>query len=144
MKQGKDRSVIGRWIRTKRKERGWTQAELASRCGLTDNGAVNSWENRKDKRPSDENLVALARAFGTTWLYLKYLTEQDRTPAVSEALRAELGGTVPELADMQEALHLDGVEVVQFIQMLRPLSPEQRQRLTGYLEAKAEEIKSRS
>jgi len=140
MKQARKRSVLGGWIREKRRGRGWTQAELALKCGLDDNGAVNAWENRKSSRPSDENLIGLADAFGVSWTFLKCLQEKDRAPAVTRRLQTEV--SVPEFMETADADLLEGTDIVLIIQLFKPLTQEQRLRLLGYLEAKAEEMKS--
>jgi len=49
-----------------RKERGWTQAELAARWGVTPNIAVNLENCRKGREFSVNEAVALAEAFGVT------------------------------------------------------------------------------
>lgn len=55
-------------IKLLREERGWTQAELARRLGITRNG-VNSWEQGLSM-PSPACLVDLAKAFSVSTDYL--------------------------------------------------------------------------
>lgn len=55
-------------IRTLREEKGWTQAELARRLGITRNG-VNSWEQGLSM-PSPACLVDLAEVFSVSTDYL--------------------------------------------------------------------------
>lgn len=55
-------------IRTLRSARGWTQAEVARRLGITRNG-VNSWEQGLSV-PSPALLVELARVFSVSTDYL--------------------------------------------------------------------------
>lgn len=55
-------------IKTLRIARGWTQAELARRLGITRNG-VNSWEQGLSM-PSPALLVELARVFSVSTDYL--------------------------------------------------------------------------
>lgn len=55
-------------IKLLREERGWTQAELARRLGITRNG-VNSWEQGLSM-PSPACLVYLAKAFSVSTDYL--------------------------------------------------------------------------
>jgi transcriptional regulator with XRE-family HTH domain len=49
-----------------RKERGWTQAELAGRWGVTLNVATNLEGRRKGREFSVNEAVALAGVFGVT------------------------------------------------------------------------------
>lgn len=51
-----------------REERGWTQAELANRMGVTRNG-VNSWEQGLSV-PSPASIVELAKTFSVSTDYL--------------------------------------------------------------------------
>lgn len=55
-------------IKTLREEKGWTQAELARRLGITRNG-VNSWEQGLSM-PSPACLVDLAGVFRVSTDYL--------------------------------------------------------------------------
>ena len=55
-------------IKTLREEKGWTQAELARRLGITRNG-VNSWEQGLSM-PSPACLVELADVFFVSTDYL--------------------------------------------------------------------------
>lgn len=55
-------------IKLLREERGWTQAELARRLGITRNG-VNSWEQGLSM-PSPACLVYLVKAFSVSTDYL--------------------------------------------------------------------------
>lgn len=55
-------------IKALREARGWTQAELARRMGITRNG-VNSWEQGLSM-PSPACLVELARVFSVSTDYL--------------------------------------------------------------------------
>lgn len=55
-------------IRNLREARGWTQAELARRLGITRNG-VNSWEQGLSM-PSPAFLVELAKTFSVSTDYL--------------------------------------------------------------------------
>ncbi|MBO6267349.1 MAG: helix-turn-helix transcriptional regulator [Synergistaceae bacterium] len=50
--------MVAEKVKTLREARGWTQAELARRLGLTRNG-VNSWEQGLST-PSPASLVDLA------------------------------------------------------------------------------------
>lgn len=67
-------------IKALRTARGWTQAELARRLGITRNG-VNSWEQGLSM-PSPAFLVELAKAFSVSTDYLlgvKHLESIDVT-----------------------------------------------------------------
>ena len=55
-------------IKALREEKGWTQAELARRLGITRNG-VNSWEQGLSM-PSPACLVDLANVFSVSTDYL--------------------------------------------------------------------------
>lgn len=55
-------------IKELRQSRGWTQADLARRLGVTRNG-VNSWEQGLSM-PSPASLVDLARMFSVSTDYL--------------------------------------------------------------------------
>ena len=55
---------FGNFLYNLRKQRGWTQTELADKLGVT-NQAVSKWESGASD-PSTTNLMALAKLFGTT------------------------------------------------------------------------------
>lgn len=56
-------TILGANIRAARVRRGLTQGALASAVGVSDLMVVSKWE-RGVYRPSDENLLALARELG--------------------------------------------------------------------------------
>lgn len=60
--------MIAEKIRDLRQARGWTQAELARRMGITRNG-INSWEQGLSM-PSPGSLVDLSRIFLVSTDYL--------------------------------------------------------------------------
>lgn len=60
--------MIAERIKELRQARGWTQADLARRLGVTGNG-VNSWEQGLSM-PSPASLVDLARLFSVSTDYL--------------------------------------------------------------------------
>ena len=60
--------MVAEKVKTLREARGWTQAELARRLGLTRNG-VNSWEQGLST-PSPASLVDLATIFHVSADYL--------------------------------------------------------------------------
>ena len=59
---------VGKTIATLRKEKGWTQADLAEKIGLTDK-AVSKWES-DNGLPDTTNFPALAEIFGVSIDYL--------------------------------------------------------------------------
>lgn len=60
--------MIAEKIKALREARGWTQAELARRMGITRNG-VNSWEQGLSI-PSPASIVELAKTFSVSTDYL--------------------------------------------------------------------------
>lgn len=60
--------MIAEKIKALREERGWTQAELANRMGVTRNG-VNSWKQGLSV-PSPASIVELAKTFSVSTDYL--------------------------------------------------------------------------
>lgn len=60
--------MISEKIKNLRQTRGWTQAELARRIGITRNG-INSWEQGLST-PSPASLVDLAKIFSVSTDYL--------------------------------------------------------------------------
>ncbi len=60
--------MTGEKIKELRTARGWTQADLARRLGITRNG-VNSWEQGLSV-PSPASLVELAKIFSVSTDYL--------------------------------------------------------------------------
>ncbi|HUY85086.1 MAG TPA: helix-turn-helix transcriptional regulator [Candidatus Dormibacteraeota bacterium] len=56
--------AIGKRIRRLRKDRGWTQADLAAKTGLQTNTIARL--ERGKNRPADPSLEQLAKAFGVT------------------------------------------------------------------------------
>ena len=65
--------MIAEKIKALREARGWSQAELSRRLGITRNG-VNSWEQGLSM-PSPACLVDLAKVFGVSTDYLLGRTE---------------------------------------------------------------------
>lgn len=60
--------MIAEKVKDLRQARGWTQAELARRMGITRNG-INSWEQGLSM-PSPSSLVELAKIFSVSTDYL--------------------------------------------------------------------------
>lgn len=57
-----------------------SQSDIAERLGVAQ-ATVNRWENDKEgKRPSDENLLELARILGVTPSWLRYGQEPKHPP----------------------------------------------------------------
>jgi transcriptional regulator with XRE-family HTH domain len=71
-----EKKTIGALIAALRKEKGWSQAELAERLGVT-NKAVSRWETGRGY-PDVELLPLVARELGIT---ISELLEGERTPA---------------------------------------------------------------
>lgn len=83
---------LGILIASLRKARGWSRAELARRLGVTEEG-VGHWE-RHQRRPTSENMAALADIFGLE------LTLAPRDGAVDDdgaALIARLVAALPSI-----------------------------------------------
>lgn len=70
---------IGKTIATLRKEKGWTQVELAEKLQVSDK-AVSKWE-RDDACPSIEFFSALAELFGVS---IDYIIRGNEVPAAPE------------------------------------------------------------
>lgn len=82
-------------IKDLRQARGWTQADLARRLGVTRNG-VNSWEQGLSM-PSPASLVDLARLFSVSTDYL--LGVENLTTVNVSGLDARDVAILAELAD---------------------------------------------
>lgn len=93
--------MIAEKIKLLRDERGWTQAELARRLGITRNG-VNSWEQGLST-PSPACLVDLARVFSVS---TDYLLGIDVTATINVAGLSEKDVAV--LAALAERLRAHG------------------------------------
>lgn len=87
--------MIAATIRALRQSRGWTQAELARRLGVTRNG-VNSWEQGLSV-PSTACLTDLARVFSVSTDYLLGLEQLERIDVTG--LDAHDVAVLAELAD---------------------------------------------
>ena len=59
-----DRAAFGAFVAAQRKEKGYTQKELADRLFVSDK-AVSKWESGAAD-PSTSNLLALAKLFGVS------------------------------------------------------------------------------
>ena len=59
-----DKRKFGSFVSSLRKEKGWTQKELAQRLFVSDK-AVSKWESGTAD-PSTSNLLALAKLFGVS------------------------------------------------------------------------------
>lgn len=55
--------TFSQWVFENLKEKGWSQAELARRSGLT-RGAISNIINNYRNRPTPETVKSIARAFG--------------------------------------------------------------------------------
>ncbi len=83
---------LGRAILQRRKENGWTQAELGEKLGVHQSH-ITRWESDQI-RPRDNSLVKIAEALETT------VEELLRRDGGSEALASSLNIDDPELMDM--------------------------------------------
>lgn len=82
-------------IKKLREARGWTQAELARRLGVTRNG-VNSWEQGLSM-PSPSCLVELAKVFSVSTDYLLGVESLDSVNVTG--LAAQDVALLAEMAD---------------------------------------------
>ena len=87
--------MTGETIKELRTARGWTQADLARRLGITRNG-VNSWEQGLSI-PSPASLVELAKVFSVTTDYLLGVESLDTVNVAG--LKKEDVAVLAELAD---------------------------------------------
>lgn len=67
---------VGERIRELRKQRGWTQAQLADKIGVTK--SVISFYERQDRAPSPEVLIKFANLFDVSADYLLGIEKVDR------------------------------------------------------------------
>lgn len=67
---------VGDKIRELRKQRGWTQAQIADKIGVTK--SVISFYERQDRAPSPEVLIKFARLFDVSADYLLGIEKVDR------------------------------------------------------------------
>lgn len=84
-------------IRTERTRRGWTQGELADRCGWPHQSRVGNYESGS-REPKFKDLEDLARAFG---MHLVVEFAEKKAPALSVV--GEPGGnysTAPRAPDL--------------------------------------------
>lgn len=87
--------MTGETIKDLRTARGWTQADLARRLGITRNG-VNSWEQGLSV-PSPASLVELAKVFSVTTDYLLGVESLDTVNVTG--LKQKDVAVLAELAD---------------------------------------------
>lgn len=87
--------MTGETIKELRVARGWTQADLARRLGITRNG-VNSWEQGLSV-PSPASLVELAKVFSVTTDYLLGMESLDTVNVTG--LKKKDVAVLAELAD---------------------------------------------
>lgn len=97
---GKDAHKIGDFISKLRKEKGWTQSELAQKLQVSDK-AISKWEsNRGD--PSIEFFPRLAEVFNVTIDYLMTGKEQENIASMS---KMELCAKKDDVEMYKEFLH---------------------------------------
>ena len=56
---------LGTELRDRRRERGWTQGELAARVGVCAGPVVSAWEQNYNE-PNDEHAARLVELFGAS------------------------------------------------------------------------------
>ena len=114
--------MIAEKIKALREARGWSQAELSRRLGITRNG-VNSWELGLSM-PSPACLVDLAKVFGVSTDYLlglERLTTVDVTGLADRdvAVLAELAERLKNCKDRHSgSLFVGRIFVLDFIHLL--------------------------
>ena len=114
--------MIAEKIKALREARGWSQAELSRRLGITRNG-VNSWEQGLSM-PSPACLVDLAKVFGVSTDYLlglERLTTVDVTGLADRdvAVLAELAERLKNCKDCHSgSLFVGRFFVLDFIHLL--------------------------
>lgn len=114
--------MIAEKIKALREARGWSQAELSRRLGITRNG-VNSWEQGLSM-PSPACLVDLAKVFGVSTDYLlglERLTTVDVTGLADRdvAVLAELAERLKNCKDWHSgSLFVGRFFVLDFIHLL--------------------------
>lgn len=94
--------TMGERIKMLRRDRGWTQEQLAERLGGTLGGQISGWE--KDRwEPSDVNLLKLSTVFGVSEDYLRdgagHAQHDQLRDAVNELMRNH-GETLFEIAEL--------------------------------------------
>lgn len=84
MQDAEIRQAVGKRIKHMRKQRAWTQKELATRLDIGQ-PQLNKYESGFNAPPLDK-LIHLARIFDTTVDYLVSGTEEDKVPLRSTRL----------------------------------------------------------
>ena len=98
--------MIAEKIKALREARGWSQAELSRRLGITRNG-VNSWEQGLSM-PSPACLVDLAKVFGVSTDYLLGLERLTTVDVTGLADRDVAGRTAQKLQRLTQRLTFRG------------------------------------
>jgi transcriptional regulator with XRE-family HTH domain len=82
--------IVAQRVRTQRRKRGWTQEQLARRCGLHQS-AIARVESGRSKQIETRTLIALADGLGCRIDALVGREDlPDRTPTSLERMRASL------------------------------------------------------
>jgi transcriptional regulator with XRE-family HTH domain len=103
-----------------RKERGWSQAELASRIGA-DAGQISRYENGRIT-PSADAIVRLAEAFDVTTDYLLVETAPRRPLHAPEDALGDKLADLASLNDNERALVLGVIDAITTKAKLRAIT----------------------
>ena len=96
---------IGRAIRLCRSQKGWTQAELSKRTGIT--ASHLSMMERNERDPSMAAMQSLANAFGMPLNVLVFLAaEKEELAGMTEELKEKLSRAALELLKLPTPGHL--------------------------------------
>lgn len=79
--------LFAKRLRERRNEKGWTQAELATKAGLTAS-AISQFET-EEREPAFSSLVKLARALEVSASFLSGLEEYDLDPSIRAFYREQ-------------------------------------------------------
>ena len=106
------KKFVGTKIKELRENREWSQGYLAGLIGVS-RSAVTQWENGSTKNVRDDNLVALARVFGTT---------------IDELLTSE-APTIPGKVDSEHGITTQTKEEEVLLMKFRHLNSDDRARI---------------
>lgn len=107
---------VGKNIRARREELGWTQQELADRMGYTTKSAINKIEMGVNDIPQ-RKVFDFARVLNTSPAYIMGIS--DILPPVEENKSNNLSGTKKKLLDIIEDLsEKDAEEILQIVNLI--------------------------